>query len=157
MSSIKAAWLLGASAAALAVAAPAMAQDAAPAPAPAAPAASEKPGAVLQEIVVTADRKNSFSADLVQAGSFRGARQLDTPLTISVMPRELLLTQQAAGLLDALKNTAGVTSAQTAPTVYNNLSIRGIAVDNRGNYRLNGSLPIVNLIDLPLEDKDRVE
>ncbi|HEY4030602.1 MAG TPA: TonB-dependent receptor, partial [Caulobacteraceae bacterium] len=110
-----------------------------------------------QEIVVTAYRKNSFSADLVQAGSFRGARRLDTPLTISVMPRELLLTQQAAGLLDALKNTAGVTSAQTALTVYNNLSIRGIAVDNRGNYRLNGSLPIVNLIDLPLEDKDRVE
>ena len=61
------------------------------------------------------------------------------------------------GLLDALKNTAGVTSSQTSPTVYNNLSIRGIPVDNRGNYRLDGSLPIVNLIDLPLEDKDRVE
>ncbi len=30
-------------------------------------------------------------------------------------------------------------------------------MDNRGNYRLDGTLPIVNLIDLPLEDKDRVE
>ena len=30
-------------------------------------------------------------------------------------------------------------------------------MENRGNYRLNGTLPIVNLIDLPLEDKDRVE
>jgi iron complex outermembrane receptor protein len=112
---------------------------------------------VLEEIVVTADRANSYSADLVQAGSFRGARQLDTPLTISVIPNEVIQAQQAQGLLDALRNTAGVTSAQTSPTVYSNVAIRGINVENRGNYRLDGSLPIVNLIDLPLEDKDRVE
>ncbi len=111
----------------------------------------------LEEIVVTADRRNSFSADLVQAGSFRGARQLDTPLTISVIPLEMIQAQQAQGLLDALRNTAGVTSSQTSPTVYSNLAIRGINVENRGNFRLNGSLPIINLIDLPLEDKDRVE
>lgn len=111
----------------------------------------------LEEVVVTADRRNSFSADLVQAGSFRGARQLDTPLTVSVIPQHLIQSQQAMGLLDALRNTAGVTQAQTSTTVYNNLSIRGIPVDNRENYRLNGALPILNLIDLPLEDKDRVE
>jgi len=111
----------------------------------------------LEEIVVTADRRNSYSADLVQAGSFRGARQLDTPLTISVIPLEMIEAQQAQGLLDALRNTAGVTSSQTSPTVYSNLAIRGINVENRGNFRLNGSLPIINLIDLPLEDKDRVE
>jgi iron complex outermembrane receptor protein len=28
---------------------------------------------------------------------------------------------------------------------------------NRGNYRLNGSLPIINLVDIPLENKERVE
>lgn len=111
----------------------------------------------LEEIIVTADRRNSYSADLVQAGSFRGARQLDTPLTISVIPLEMIEAQQAQGLLDALRNTAGVTSSQTSPTVYSNLAIRGINVENRGNFRLNGSLPIINLIDLPLEDKDRVE
>jgi len=111
----------------------------------------------LEEIVVTSDRKSSFSADLVQAGSFRGARQLDTPLTVAVVPLQVMESQQAHGLYDALRNTAGVTSSQTSPTVYNNLSIRGIPVDNRANYRLNGSLPIINLIDLPLEDKDRVE
>jgi len=123
-----------------------------------APGAEQKTGApVLEEIVVTADRRKSFSADLVQAGSFRGARQLDTPLTISVIPQQLILAQQAQGLLGALRNTAGVTQAQTSTVVYNNLSIRGIAVDNRENYRLNGSLPILNLVDLPLEDKDRVE
>lgn len=94
----------------------------------------------LEEIVVTSDRQNSYGADLIQAGSFRGARQLDTPLTVSVIPQEVLQSQQAEGLFDALRNTAGVTSAQTSPVVYNNLSIRGIPVENRGNYRLNGSL-----------------
>jgi iron complex outermembrane receptor protein len=114
-------------------------------------------GPTLEEIVVTADRKDSYSADLVQAGSFRGARQLDTPLTISVIPNTLIESQQAQGLLDALRNTAGVSPAQTSTTVYANIAIRGINVENRGNYRLNGTLPIVNLVDLPLEDKDRVE
>lgn len=112
---------------------------------------------VLDTITVTADRPDSFGADLVQAGSFRGARQLDTPLTVSVIPAELLDAQQAEGLLDALRNTPGVTSSQTSTTVYNNLDIRGIAVENRTNFRMNGSLPIVNLIDLPLENKARVE
>lgn len=121
-----------------------------------APSSASGHGVVLEQIVVTADRR-SYSADFVQAGSFRGAKQIDTPLTISVIPDEVLQAQQAHGLLDALRNTAGVTSAETSPTVYNNLSIRGIPVDNRGNYRLDGTLPIVNLIDLPLEDKDRVE
>jgi iron complex outermembrane receptor protein len=122
-----------------------------------APAATATGAPQLEEIVVTADRKDSYSADLVQAGSFRGAKQIDTPLTVDVIPLEVLQSQQALTILDALKNTPGVTSAQTSPTVYNNLSIRGIVVENRGNYRLNGSLPIVGIIDLPLEDKDRVE
>jgi iron complex outermembrane receptor protein len=129
----------------------------APAADPGASASGEKNPLTLEEVIVTGDRKASYSADLVQAGSFRGARQLDTPLTIAVVPLEVIESQQARGLLDALRNTAGVTSSQTSPTVYNNITIRGIAVDNRANYRLNGSLPIINLVDLPLEDKDRVE
>lgn len=109
------------------------------------------------EIVVTGDRVNSFGADYVQAGTFRGAKQIDTPLTVSVIPETMLKAQQANGLMDALRNSPGVVASQIAPTVYSNLTIRGITVENRGNYRLNGSLPIINLINLPLENKLRVE
>jgi iron complex outermembrane receptor protein len=116
-----------------------------------------KPAPQLEEIVVTADRKNSFSADLVQAGSFRGARQLDTPLTVTVVTSAVLKSQQAIDLIDAMKNTAGVTSNNVGPAVYNNVSIRGIPVDTRSNFRLNGSLQILSSIAFPLEDKDRVE
>jgi iron complex outermembrane recepter protein len=113
--------------------------------------------ATLDEVVVTADRMNSYSADFVQAGSFRGARQLDTPMTVNVVTEEMIQSQQDSSLLDALRNTAGVSPVQTSITVYDNIAIRGVNVDNRSNYRLDGILPIVNLVDLPLEDKERVE
>ena len=40
---------------------------------------------------------------------------------------ELLQSQQAQNLLDALRNTAGVSTSQTSQNVYNNLAIRGVA------------------------------
>jgi iron complex outermembrane receptor protein len=109
------------------------------------------------DIIVTADRRNSFSADYVQAGTFRDSRQLDTPLTVTILPKTILDAQQARSIFDAARNTAGVTQAQINTAIYSNLSIRGIPVDNTTNYRLNGVLPILTYIDQPLEDKDRVE
>ncbi len=111
----------------------------------------------IEVIVVTADRKNTYSADLVQAGSFRGARQIDTPLTVAVMPQELIQSQQAVDLIDVVKNTAGVSSNGVGMVAYDNLTIRGIVVDTRANYRLDGSLQIISSIAFPLEDKDRIE
>lgn len=112
---------------------------------------------VLEEIVVTADRPDSFGADLVQVGTFRNARIIDVPLTVNVVPQELLRSQAVTGIFEALRNTAGVTRSQLGGTTYDNIAVRGILVENRTSYRLNGSMPIINLVDLPLENKDRVE
>lgn len=114
-------------------------------------------GRLLHDIIVTADRSDTFGADLVQAGTFRGARLIDTPMNISVIRRDQLDAQQARSIQDAVRNTAGVTNTTTNAAVYSNLTIRGIPVENRSNYRLDGSLPVVNLIDQPMEDKERVE
>lgn len=114
-------------------------------------------GPELNEIVVSADRKDSFGADLVQVGTFRNARIIDVPLTVNVVPQELLRAQAVTGIFDALRNTAGVTRAQLGGSTFDNIAIRGILVENRTSYRLNGSLPVINLVDLPLENKDRVE
>jgi iron complex outermembrane receptor protein len=108
----------------------------------------------LQTIVVTGDTKGT---EVVQVGSFRGATQLDTPLAISVVGRDLIDTQQASQMSDVLRNTPGVTMSQTSPTVYSNVAIRGILTENRTNYRMDGFLPVVNLIDMAIEDKERVE
>lgn len=124
-----------------------------------APARAEQPAETppaLDEIVITADR-DGFGAELVQVGTFRGARLIDVPLTVNVVPRELLRAQAATGLFEALRNTAGVSRSQLNGATYDNVAIRGILVENRTSYRLNGSLPVINLVDLPLENKERVE
>ncbi|WP_334162731.1 TonB-dependent siderophore receptor [Phenylobacterium sp.] len=109
----------------------------------------------LEELVVTADA--GFGAQAVQAGSFRNARVIDTPLTVTVISREVIEAQAARGLYDALRNTGGVTRSQLSGGTYDNIAIRGILVENRGNYRLNGALPVINLVEQPLENKARVE
>lgn len=118
--------------------------------------ASSSPS-LLDMVVVSGERQKSFSSSSVQVGAFRDQDPLDVPLTNNVMSRELLDAQGAQGLFDALRNAAGVTRSQVSGSTYDNLSIRGILVENRGNYRLNGSLPVINLIDIPLENKEQVE
>ncbi len=110
-----------------------------------------------EDIVVTADRRDSFSADFVQAGTFRDARLRDTPLTVAVLTKDLLEAQQARSVIDAVRNTPGVTQAQINSAIYSNLAIRGITLNNFTNVRWNGVLPIVNLIEQPIESKDRIE
>jgi iron complex outermembrane receptor protein len=113
------------------------------------------PESTLQTVTVSGQR--SFGSHLVQVGAFRDQDPLDAPLTNNVVTREVLDAQGVRTLFGALRNTAGVTRSQLSGSTYDNISIRGILVENRGNYRLNGSLPIVNLIDVPLENKERVE
>jgi iron complex outermembrane recepter protein len=125
--------------------------------APAFASTTAPPRTPIEEIIITAERQDSTRSQFVQTGTFGGADQLDTPLTVSVVTDEVLHAQQDESLADALRNTAGVTGLLTSPSVLSNISIRGIPVDGRTNYRLNGALPIVNFIALPLEDKARIE
>ncbi len=122
------------------------------------PVAAQQPqGASTQDIVVTADRRDSFGTDYVQVGTFRDARLIDTPLTVAIMPKSLLDAQQARSLNDAVRNTAGVSQAQINTSIFSNLAVRGITLNNFTNVRWNGVLPVVNLVEQPIESKDRIE
>ncbi|MES2537752.1 MAG: TonB-dependent siderophore receptor [Pseudomonadota bacterium] len=116
-----------------------------------------KPIQELTAVTVVGERTGSFKSNSVQVGTFRDMSPLDIPQTSNVVTREVLDAQAANNLFGALRNTAGVTRSQLNGSTYDNIAIRGILVENRGNYRLNGSLPIINLIDIPLENKERVE
>jgi len=113
--------------------------------------------AELAPVDVIGERAGSYKSNSVQVGTFRDLAPLDVPQTSNGVTRAVLDAQAASGLFDALRNTAGVTRSQLSGSTYDNIAIRGILVENRGNYRLNGSLPIINLIDVPLENKERVE
>lgn len=120
-------------------------------------AVADKSEKTLQTVTVNGERDRGFKTKYVQVGAFRDQELLDVPLTVNVIPRALLESQDALSMYDALKNAAGVSRAQTSGSVVDTLSIRGISVDARTNYRLNGTLPLNNLIEMPLEDKERVE
>ncbi|HEX4918364.1 MAG TPA: TonB-dependent siderophore receptor [Limnobacter sp.] len=113
--------------------------------------------AQLQEVEVQARQQGSYNTSAVQVGTFRDTDPIDVPLTVNSITREVLDAQSSTNLYSALRNTAGVTRSQLNGSTYDNIAIRGILVENRGNYRLNGSLPIINLVDIPLENKERVE
>ena len=124
---------------------------------PLSPVLAQTAPAELAPVDVIGERAGSYKSNSVQVGTFRDLAPLDVPQTSNVVTREVLDAQAASGLFDALRNTAGVTRSQLSGSTYDNIAIRGILVENRGNYRLNGSLPIINLIDVPLENKERVE
>ena len=125
---------------------------------PGATAAKDPLTVTLEEYNVSSSRIQSYQAERVQVGSFRDVNPVDVPLTVNVMTREVLDAQGDRTIFDALKNAAGVTRAQTGGgSIADNIAIRGITVENRGNFRLNGSLPVVNLADVSLENIERVE
>lgn len=111
----------------------------------------------LGTVVITGNSAQGLRARSVEAGSFRGSDVMDVPSTVSVITREALDLQGATGLYDAVRNTAGVTRQQNGGETWDQLVIRGITVENRTNYRLNGSLALMNFGQAMLEDKERVE
>ena len=114
-------------------------------------------GSTLPQVEVRSGQNNAFTSNNIQVGTFRDQDPLDVPLTNQAITREVIDAQGSTTLYGALRNTAGVSHAQIGNATYDNIAIRGLLVDNQRNYRLNGSLPIVNLIDTPLENKERVE
>ncbi len=111
----------------------------------------------LSTVTVESSSTNGFVANTVEAGTFRGANILEVPATVNTVTRDVFELQGAAGIYDVLRNTAGVTRQQNGGDTFDQLVIRGIAVENRTNYRLNGSLAIPNVSEIPMENKERVE
>jgi iron complex outermembrane receptor protein len=123
-------------------------------------AASTDNSATLAPISVKAAKQQSaspYAPKTVETGQYRGLDALDVPATVNVVTSDVLRVQAATGLFDALRNVAGVTRQQLSGISYDQLSIRGIALDNRQSYYLDGVLPIDNNIWMPMEDKERVE
>ena len=111
----------------------------------------------LNETTITAGSQRGFAASTAQVGAFRGMALRDIPATVNVVTREALDAQQDTSLYDALRNTAGVTRQQLSGETFDNLAIRGVTLENRTNFRFNGSMPMAALTAIPLEDKERVE
>jgi iron complex outermembrane receptor protein len=111
----------------------------------------------LSTVTIEDIRSVGLRPETVEAGSFRGTNIMDVPSTVNVITKEALDLQAAMGTYDAVRNTAGVTKQQNGGETWDQLVIRGMEVQNRTNYRLNGSLPLMNFSQVPMEDKERIE
>ncbi|MBB3779818.1 iron complex outermembrane receptor protein [Xanthomonas campestris] len=120
-------------------------------------ASSEATETELDAVKVVGLRQNGFTVPDSQTGPYRDLDMLEVPANINVVSRDLLDAQNATGLYDALRNVAGVVRNQQSGVAYDQISIRGINLDNRSSYFFNGVLPFDNNVPIPMENKERVE
>lgn len=115
--------------------------------------------AKLDAVEVTAQSARGYHADYSQLdtfGSFGGAALQDTPAAISVLTREHLNDRQSRTLSEVARSDASLGDYYAPVGYYQNVAIRGFALDLATGYRFNG-LSMAGEQRLSLEDKERVE
>jgi iron complex outermembrane recepter protein len=122
---------------------------------PTKPAAQQvKP--VTTTIVVHGETKDDYLADALSVGTLDGATLKETPLSATVVTRDLLNDQAARLLSDVVKNDASIDDDYVPVGYYGDYEIRGFPIDLATGLEING-MTIAGEQDVPLENKERVE
>ena len=117
------------------------------------------PATRLDSIEVEATRTRGYHADSSQLdtfGSFGQAPIQDTPAAISVITRDQLDDRQPRTLSEVARSDAALGDNYAPVGYYENLMIRGFALDLATGYRYN-RLSMTGEQPEALEDKERVE
>jgi iron complex outermembrane recepter protein len=119
------------------------------------PAAQKLPR-VTTTVVVDGESKDNYLPDAVTVGTLDGASLQETPLSASVVTRDLLNDQVSRLLSDVVKNDASVDNDYVPVGYYGDYEIRGFPLDLATGMQING-MTIAGEQDVPLENKERVE
>ncbi len=111
--------------------------------------------AVMPTIDVTTDTP-SYDAKQSTVAGFDEAPLKDTSASVSVITAETLQNQQAKLLSDIIKNDASITENYAPVGYYENIAIRGFALDYGNSYQING-MSIAGEQNVALDNKERVE
>jgi len=130
-------------------------------PAPAAetpkPAATqEKIPRVTTTVVVHGETPDEYLPETITVGNLDGVPLEQTPLSATVITRELLTDQGAHLLSDVVKNDASIGNDYVPVGYYGVYEIRGFPIDLATGLQING-MTIAGEQDVPLENKERVE
>jgi iron complex outermembrane receptor protein len=135
----------------------------APAQSPAQTAAVQNSGGtgqavppVTTTVVVHGDVKDDYLPQTVTAGTLDGAPLSETPLSVTVVTRDLLTDQVARLLSDVVKTDASIGEDYAPVGYYGDFQIRGFPIDLATGLDING-MTIAGEQDVPLENKERVE
>jgi iron complex outermembrane receptor protein len=122
---------------------------------PAKPAPQQAPN-VTTTVVVHGETKDNYLPDAVTVGTLDGATLKETPISATVVTRDLLNDQAARLLSDVIKNDASIGEDYAPVGYYGDYEIRGFPIDLATGLEING-MTIAGEQDVPLENKERVE
>jgi iron complex outermembrane recepter protein len=111
---------------------------------------------VTTTVIVHGEAKDDYLPSTVSVGTLDGATLKDTPLSATVITRDLLNDQVSRLLSDVVKNDASVGDDYVPVGYYGVYEIRGFAIDLATGLEING-MTISGEQDVPLENKERVE
>ena len=111
---------------------------------------------VTTTVVVHGETTDEYLPEAVTVGTLDGAPLKETPLSATVVTRELLNDQGARLLSDVVKNDASIGEDYAPVGYYGDYEIRGFPIDLATGLEING-MTIAGEQDVPLENKERVE
>ena len=111
---------------------------------------------VTTTVLVHGDVKDNYLPETVTAGTLDGAPLSETPLSATVVTRDLLTDQVSRVLSDVVKNDASIGEDYAPVGFYGDFEIRGFPIDLATGLQING-MTIAGEQDVPLENKERVE
>lgn len=116
----------------------------------------QKPAPVTTTVVVHGQVEDNFLPESVTVGTLDGGELKSTPLSASVVTRDLLNDQVSRLLSDVIQNDASVGDDYVPVGYYGDYQIRGFPLDLAIGLEING-LTIAGEQDVPLENKQVVE
>jgi iron complex outermembrane receptor protein len=127
-----------------------------PAQTPAPPKPAQQVQRVTTTVVVHGEVKDDYLPEAVTVGTLDGATLEETPLSATVVTRDLLTDQGARLLSDVVKNDASIGEDYAPVGYYGDFEIRGFPIDLATGLQING-MTVAGEQDVPLENKERVE
>jgi iron complex outermembrane receptor protein len=111
---------------------------------------------VTTTVIVHGEVKDDYLPESLSTGTLDGLPLQQTPVSATVITRELLTDQSARLLSDVVKNDASIGEDYAPVGYYGDYEIRGIPIDLATGLQING-LTIAGEQDVPLENKQSVE
>ncbi|MGD1108039.1 MAG: TonB-dependent receptor [Terracidiphilus sp.] len=122
-----------------------------------APASAEqKPAPVTTTVIVHGEVEDNYLPESITVGTLDGGELKNTPLSASVVTRDLLNDQVSRLLSDVIQNDASVGDDYVPVGYYGDYQIRGFPIDLATGFEVNG-MTIAGEQDVPLENKEAVE
>jgi iron complex outermembrane receptor protein len=117
---------------------------------------SQKPAPVTTTVIVHGEVEDNYLPESIKVGTLDGAELKNTPLSASVVTRDLLNDQVSRLLSDVIQNDASVGDDYVPVGYYGDYQIRGFPLDLATGLEVNG-MTIAGEQDVPLENKEAVE